>query len=89
MSRSSDESATAGSSAGAAGRFGASQTAPTTTQANAATRMTPKTPPGSGSWKRVIAAAIGIAFVASVAMPAVVSALPRWKPDCNTIVPAA
>jgi hypothetical protein len=51
--------------------------------------MTPKTPPGSGSRKSVIAAAIGIALVASVAMPAVVSALPRWNPDCKTIVPPA
>jgi len=37
----------------------------------------------------VVAAAIGIAFVPSVAMPAVVSAPPRWKPICSTIVPAA
>jgi hypothetical protein len=30
-----------------------------------------------------------MAFVASVAIPAVVSAPPRWKPICSTIVPAA
>jgi hypothetical protein len=44
-------------------------------------------PPGSGSRNSVIAAAIGMAFVASVAMPAVASARPRWKPDWSSRVP--
>jgi hypothetical protein len=71
------------------GRFGASQTALSTTETKAATRVTPRMPVGSGSRNRVIAAAIGIAFVASVAMPAVASARPRWKPDWSTMVPPA
>jgi hypothetical protein len=76
------------SSRGAA-RLGASQTAPITTEANAATRMKPRAPLGKGSWKRVIAAAMGIALVASVAIPAVVSGRPRWKPDWSVKVPPA
>ena len=42
-----------------------------------ATRMTPKTPPGSASRKRTTPAPIGSAFVSSVATPAVASAAPR------------
>jgi hypothetical protein len=71
------------------GDRGASQTALITTEANAATRIAPRIPPGSGSRNRVIAAPIGIAFVARVAMPAVASARPRWKPDWRIIVPPA
>jgi hypothetical protein len=52
MSCSSARDAVADSSAGAPGRFGASQTAPITTHANAATRRSPNIPPGSGSWKK-------------------------------------
>jgi hypothetical protein len=71
------------------GDRGASQTALMTTEANAATRTMPRMPPGSGSRKSVIAAAIGMALVASVAIPAVASARPRWKPDWSIIVPPA
>jgi hypothetical protein len=46
-------------------------------------------PPGSGSRNSVIAAPIGMALVANVAMPAVASARPRWKPDWRIIVPPA
>lgn len=69
--------------------FGARATAPITTATNAATRTMPATPLGSGSANSVIAATIGIALVPSVAMPAVVSARPRWKPICRTTVPRA
>jgi hypothetical protein len=71
------------------GDRGASQTALITTEANAATRTTPRMPPGRGSRNSVMAAAIGIALVAKVAMPAVASARPRWKPDWSIIVPPA
>ena len=58
------------------------------TAANATIRIAPIQPPGSGSAKTIIPAAIGSAFVSSVASPAVVSAPPRWKPACSTAVPA-
>ena len=57
-----------------------SSTAPTITAVNDAIRAAPTQPPGSGSWNTIIPAAIGSAFVSSVASPAVVSAPPRWKP---------
>ena len=65
------------------------RTAPATTAANEAIRAAPTQPPGSGSLKTIIPAAIGSALVNSVARPAVVSAPPRWKPACRTAVPAA
>ena len=59
----------------------ASRAAPATTHANARARTTPRTPPGSASWKITMPAAIGSAFVSRLATPAVASALPRWNPS--------
>ena len=60
-----------------------SNAAPATTAAKAATRATPSAPAGNGSPKTNTPAAIGSAFVHSVARPAVVNAPPRWNPSCN------
>jgi hypothetical protein len=46
-------------------------------------------PRGSVSPNKTNPAAIGTAFVASVAMPAAVSASPRWYAHCSTLVPTA
>jgi hypothetical protein len=52
-------------------------------------RTTPSHPCGRGSAKIVSPATIGSAFVNRVAIPAVVSGFPRWKPAWSTIVPSA
>jgi hypothetical protein len=49
----------------------------------------PRAPPGSDSPNSAKPAAIGIAFVASVAMPAAVKASPCWKAAWRRIVPNA
>jgi hypothetical protein len=56
----------------------ASRNAPATTAANASTRRPPKMPDGTGSSRTIVPAAIGSAFVKSVARPATVSAPPTW-----------
>ena len=90
-SRPTSSSTSGPSSSSAPGAFVREErrTAPTTTAANEAIRAAPTQPPGSGSLKTIIPAAIGSALVNSVARPAVVSAPPRWKPACRTAVPAA
>ena len=55
--------------------------APDTTAAKAATRAAPRSPGGRGSPNTVMPAAIGRAFVQSVARPAVVSALPPLEAE--------
>src|SRR5262249_31765335 len=54
----------------------ASRTAPITTRTKARRRSAPKTPDGTGSPRIQVPAAIGRAFVTSVASPATVSAAP-------------
>ncbi len=60
-----------------------------TMEANAAICSTPRAPGGSDSPKSTKPAAMGTAFVTRVAMPAPVSALPRWNAAWSTLVPAA
>ena len=64
-----------------------SATALATRQANAAICRTARVPCGSVSPNSTNPAAIGTAFVTIVAVPAAVSASPRWYADCSTLVP--
>jgi hypothetical protein len=58
-------------------------------EAKAAICSAPRTPGGSDSAKSTKPAAIGMAFVTRVAIPAAVSALPRRNAAWSTLVPAA
>jgi hypothetical protein len=66
-----------------------SATALATRQENAAICRTARIPCGSVSPNSTNPAAIGIALVTMVAVPAAVSASPRWYADCSTLVPVA
>src|SRR3954471_21186873 len=59
----------------------------TTTRQKAAICRAPAAPEGSSSLKSTKPAAIRTAFVVSVAIPAAVSAAPRWNAACSTLVP--
>src|SRR5262249_33734682 len=61
---------------------------PAPAAANAAMRTAPTHPEGSGSWKTIMPARIGSAFVSSVESPAGVRALPRWNAAWRAAVPA-
>src|SRR5262249_22358810 len=62
---------------------------PAPAAANAAMRTAPTHPEGSGSWKTIMPARIGSAFVSSVESPAVVEAPARLHAASRTAVPAA
>ena len=63
-------------------------TALTTIDANAAICNTPRAPDGSVSPNTANPAAIGTAFVASVASPAAVRASPCWNAPWSRLVPS-